>query len=454
MASKAITSHLMATILVLLGSITSAVAQTATQVKVCVKVPVTMSDEEDAMPRVMEDFGRDGDWKARGIRLDVHHYPKGPLMCLYNGPPDFTLSGSDYADGDGCSAEFDLDQINTPNTCWQIKLHSKGEIHTGSLTNKLKVRGAAGNIEEQVLNIDNADLQVSNEFAAPKETAAFRVYAILAWIMQERYLAGIDDEVFNAYIFGKKDRLDTKCPCSCAKKVDGGSCACADDSEFHMCLSQASNAKKYVIAHEYGHANLRAHLPDGFDKSCSAYRRPGDGEGYHYLTSVEQQSCAFFEGFGHFVAVSAYNRITEEDAFFHYYKKREVLLAGGGTQVEDKPWVGVNTPVPGSPFIKGYFRNRVIVEDSTFDPSDADEKSTELDWMRFLWDYITNQSHPSVAPDQEQIKDEIEAGVDFQRDNTYHAIWRGVRDFSGGGVIRYQELAPINDVCWNCAPTP
>lgn len=185
---------------------------------------------------------------------------------------------------------------------------------------------------------------------------------------------------------------------------------------------------KFLIAHEMGHWLQRAWSGYVGDSSGN-YSFPSEAACqftvpppvdynnqpiletdafYHGLRSSEYGTDAMIEGFAHFIAAAVFNDIgeadttTDEDGIFRYYKEitpgsgydlfvqrgSRVSLLGGEVEEED-----VNGTLGGE---NKWFENRCTMDAmATIDPDGMGpepsfrEASTELDWLRFFWRFMT-----------------------------------------------------------------
>ncbi len=122
---------------------------------------------------------------------------------------------------------------------------------------------------------------------------------------------------------------------------------------------------------------------------------PVGSSNLHGIRSAERSSGALIEGFAHFVAAVAFNKI-EETGEFRYYKKidpvsypdyadfvageyRLALEGGGaGTLGGQSRWVETRCPNDWA--------------------NPTREISSEIDWLRFFWQFLTSPSAPGPVP--------------------------------------------------------
>jgi hypothetical protein len=170
--------------------------------------------------------------------------------------------------------------------------------------------------------------------------------------------------------------------------------------------------RKYVIAHEVGHALIFIHGKETYGWNMydvgygafgysNAFGDLGDPQGRsagpdcewiadsHHLHSLESSNAAFEEGWAQFVATASWNSEEETDAFFHYYKD-------GADEVDME-----NGPLGG---VTAYIRNVCDCEGDALGascPGDSPMKEgwgVELDWARAFWDLHTPGGNPASTP--------------------------------------------------------
>ncbi len=186
------------------------------------------------------------------------------------------------------------------------------------------------------------------------------------------------------------------------------SCQVGDD----LYISTASNERKFLIAHETGHALYLMHR-DGEDWAANCDLNDDancftTGTTSHALHSEERQSCALSEGFAHFVSTDAFNSHGSENAIFHYYKSGYPDIVN----VENGPTGGDTAYL-----------------EAVCEPSYAG-RGVELDWLRTFWDYHTNGG---TGPNHHQIMSQLSEMHDdpgYSSNNAY-ALMSAAADADG-----------------------
>ncbi|HEU4533177.1 MAG TPA: hypothetical protein VFS00_03630, partial [Polyangiaceae bacterium] len=153
--------------------------------------------------------------------------------------------------------------------------------------------------------------------------------------------------------------------------------------------------EKFGVAHEVGHwlhAQWTAAGPgpggDPYAVSGSpaleplcAYNTPGDGPGGHALRSREHAHGAYTEGVGHFIAALAWNDPDQTEGVFKYYK--DSISNSSYDDMKNTAYV-VSLEGAGAAPLGGtsdWFHQHCQVSAG---------QAVEIDWLRFLWDYRTN----------------------------------------------------------------
>lgn len=179
------------------------------------------------------------------------------------------------------------------------------------------------------------------------------------------------------------------------------------DDKF-MELGPSSHNQKFVVAHEMGHwlsANWGVALGPGTayeygDPPSTPPAAPcrfaaGDvkdlygndidaNASSHGLRSAEWSSAAMSEGLAHFIASAAFNDISINDAdgMFHYYKLIDKILFPDCADLVDNSYKVslLGGPLGGQ---NSWTKNQCLSDFM------ADGVSSEIDWMRFYWRFLT-----------------------------------------------------------------
>lgn len=220
-----------------------------------------------------------------------------------------------------------------------------------------------------------------------------------------------------------------------------GSASVSCGGQENLSIQSANNGarRKFLIGHEVGHwfhANWGFNFSSGdyavqetSEPACNSEGIPGD----HALRSLEYQRAAFVEGFAHYMSTLAYNEhVGTHTASFHYYKDtgafydNEVVAVGDGPTGGDTNWWENGCDCPSCEGDLG----AVTVP--------AEDMSTEIDWLRALWDFRTDNG---VAPTHNQVFDVVTNYVS-QR-HTYDDL---TAEVVPGFLTRWIVAATVNGV--------
>ena len=201
-----------------------------------------------------------------------------------------------------------------------------------------------------------------------------------------------------------------------------------DDAGKRFLAPGDTTEEKYVIAHELGHAldiltngasaggvGYTSTTWDGALCSCDHVR---GANSLHCLQSKMNQAGGYLEGFAHFVATAVMNPNTKRDVPFVYYK--EVLrphwnpMARGNVKVFPPVRVKAGEPV-------AWLKNRCTKG------VEAD-RSTEYDWMTFLWGIHQRETAGSI---------DYATWMSIVRDG-----WCNGTNCTGGGTLSWR---PVRD---------
>jgi hypothetical protein len=179
-----------------------------------------------------------------------------------------------------------------------------------------------------------------------------------------------------------------------------GSCA----SGSSIWVQPSNDDRKFLVSHEVGHFVERqwgAFSPGG---ASYVYDNPHpacafDDVGLHAMRSREEATLSFREGMAHFLSLLAYNDLDDGDAVFQYYKHYQPP-APLESYAYDLIDVAADGPAPAG--------GDVAWNDAECEAHLSPEEgySVEQDWLRFLWDYLTD---PGAAPDFPLFVAQVEA---------------------------------------------
>jgi hypothetical protein len=144
--------------------------------------------------------------------------------------------------------------------------------------------------------------------------------------------------------------------------------------------------RKFNIGHEMGHMLYMKYRGGEYIFNCEDNDQGticgtlDSSHGNHAIHTKERSSCAFAEGFAHFVAADVFNDHLEQDGIFYYYKSLYDPLLN----IETGPTGGISK----------------FLEMKCMDPKEF--RGVELDWLRAFWHYHARPG-AQLRPTHEQI---------------------------------------------------
>ena len=373
----------------------------ATAYNICLRIPVTLDD----MTGQPNEVGTDGNWKARGMRVAWVRDPNGNLVA---GFPKYASSET------GC---FVL-PASQPGD-YDVGIQPVGEL---TADNRLEVFDATG---APFTYVATFDIYRSGAYVWPYERILPRMYVILAYAIQEGFRGNYDDETLTVW-YGESPF------CSGCNK------ACSENTDHsHLAICTGSTQRKFVLAHEYGHANL-ARSSDGYTNDCSY------GDSSHGMRGIEYNSCAAMEGWAHFVAADVWNSGEhsggDPTGWFVYWGNGNPLIdveagQGGCAAMSGDP-NGFRSSYADVCFSAGW------AFDENCSSGDCDGYGVELDWMRAWWDFHTDDDLAGSRPDHADLHEIVD-------DATWSAsdAWDGmVAALNGGWLTRWLDAGGWNGI--------
>jgi len=228
---------------------------------------------------------------------------------------------------------------------------------------------------------------------------------------------------FGSQIIYVQDR-----PCSSSPT---NSCNSAPGSAVQ--INPDHNQYRYAIAHEMGHFVVHRFM-GGHPLLCGAYTVNAGGEACewdlsHALHSKELSASAITEGFAQFYATAVFNRLDEQDGWFHYYKDD---YKDGAVTVVD-----MNDDLVGG--TSAYLE--------TICDGPVEGFGVELDWARQFWDYMTD---PGVKPTRLQLLEQLDMAYNqggWDLGNAAERMGDVVTTHAAGSYAdRWHDLAVENGV--------
>ena len=338
-------------------------ATAATSYEICLRIPVTLDDQTGQANEV----GTDGNWKGRGMRIAWVRDPNGNMV---GGFPKYASAET------GC---FILPATQLGD--YDVGLQPVGELAAG---NRLEVFDSTG---QPFTYVATLDIEGSGAYVWPYERILPRMYAIVAYAIQEGFRGNFNNETLTVW-YGQSP-INSGCNKAYTENTD--------HSHINICTD--STRRKFVIAHEYGHANL-ARSSDGYVNDC------GYGDSGHGMRGIEYNSCAAMEGWAHFVAADIWNDDAhsggDPTGWFVYWGAGNALInveagQGGCAAVSGDP-NGFRQRYADVCFSAGF------AFDANCASGDCDGYSAELDWMRTWWDFHTDGDLAGSRPDHADLQ--------------------------------------------------
>ena len=345
-----------------LGALSLAGTAHAATYEVCLRIPVNVTDETGTAG----ELGTDGNWIARGIYVERVRAPNGALIAGF--PLYASASTGCFTFSSSQSGEFD------------ITIQSRGQVVS---SNTITVRNSDGQIVRYTASFD---LEAgTHAYVWPNEYIMPRVYAVYAYSIQSGFRGGYSGVDLSVWL----DR-DSPCGTQC-----NSTCSVGGDSHIKLC--DGANARRFLMTHEYGHANLRQ-TSSAFNNDCS-YTSPGDASG-HQMRGLEFDSCAGMEGWANFVAAAVWNDRSgggdDTDAWLRYWGDNNGLVPAEGEV--GGCWNDYSDG--GGDYIRAFadtcFGNPDMsdINDANCAGGECIGYGNELDWMRTWWDLHTDRDLP------------------------------------------------------------
>lgn len=370
----------------------------------CLRLQVTLTDELDPVGDDDDDddsypneLGHSGNWKARGLKIS---------SMKLNGTP---LSGfPKYADpSTGCfTVEVDI----SDRTQYDLKIVSRGIVQDD---NEIIVSGDDGTPGTYTKTLILDPLDPDQVFVWPNESNYLRTYAIIAYSING-FRGTYDDELLHVWWYPNGEFGDEQVDCDLISShfTAGG--------ETNICTDLDDSAKKYVLAHEYGHCNLDLAIATyELFKDCtwpdvqSFTTTGGDGgsggttlaeDHYHGHSMVggypEWNSCAANEGWASFVAADVFTDNAhsggDPGASIKYWK--------GGLDIvdlDDGHGACAGEYLTNLAQFRSQYADVCFSDSLTWDNAsscsggDCEHVAAEVDYLRLFWDFHTDTSNYS-----------------------------------------------------------
>lgn len=169
------------------------------------------------------------------------------------------------------------------------------------------------------------------------------------------------------------------------------------------------------------------------------------------------------EGFGHFVASAAFNTLPQEDpgapeGVFRYYKEIDPETAPAYGSFVDPEGDDYQVALDGGASAVGGASRWVelqcddAVEEGDWDPpGQVTEVTSEIDWVRFYWGFLTADLAPIARPefwDVVHLVAYTQVNEPWVDTPPYGPLWQNMLDAvgdAGSGLTAYQgRMAPLD----------
>ncbi|MCI0398870.1 MAG: GEVED domain-containing protein, partial [Chloroflexi bacterium] len=330
-----------------------------------------------------EDYGLNDDgWRARGAKIRVYY--SGGLVF------------DSYLNTSGCAV---IEMNGGSGGLAHIEFDGRSRLAAGAGYNYLRRMWAWEPPDTPSPWTTATDIYgVQSGATYRPEMSGNDAFSILSYAAQERFNGGVTNE--NIYLVKAICNLTTD-----------DSCSTYYDGRHTLFIKSSQWQRKYVAGHEFGHKILA--LDANYVNDCSS------GGSGHGMNGTEYASCAAMEGWAHFVAADIWNNHSGSDnpgAIFVY-------------------WNGTVYDVE--------LQNKKCYDTWTYN-STCDGYGVEGDWMRFWWDFHTNDlpSDPGSPPNHGQLFDIID---DLVWDTGNFEVSNAFMDMlTGDMATRWDAYA-----CWN-----
>jgi hypothetical protein len=293
-------------------------------------------------------------------------------------------TGWQYADpDDGCLL------INTSNgNTYTINYRPYSKVLAGP--DELYIRQSNSNLPTYSFSVYLAPGASTHNVTGPSK-ATVRIYAAMAHAIQSFPAATSD---FRITAWNNWNGMGSQCLTPNDQgKTATRSTGCGGDININIAGDQFSgthNFRKFVIAHEYGHANLNG-ITAPNDTSCAPPNCVGGvgGPGGHRMRSEEYASGAAMEGWGHFVAADVFSDHGDVESLLQYQDDGILDFSGGGSGCP--PAASMPIFENDSTTYEDFDQDRFYI---TCTPGTTLESAygVELDWARFWWQYHESTS--------------------------------------------------------------
>lgn len=350
---------------------------------------------------------------------------------------EWTLYGINYRVEDGSSVVQNWTYADSNDGCflldaglanYTIKVRPRSTALDGN--NTVRVNNSAGSLKVHAVTTPYIGSSYFTYEVTMPSKALLRIYTVLAFSI-ERAFRG---EYENADLTAWRDP-DSSQPCRCASPCTQ---VCSSGSNPQISIVNDHHSRKFVIAHEYGHATMDIANVGGANE-CNLIDWDDAGNDGHRLRGRELSSCAATEGFAHFVAGDVFNDHNAGTGSGNPQAELKYLDDGVwnlGSGSGGCPIYALTGQVPTKSALKMYIGCAAGVNDPRV--------GTEMDWARLWWDYHEDSNKPSSPRGRSQLHNDMGAGGLWDNDDAYETVIGGL---SSSLADRFDSAAEWNGVC-------
>lgn len=404
----------------------------------CIRLPVTLGDEVGTNGEIeaelglapgtadVHEVGFTGNWIGRGIRIDSLERNGVPVAGFV---PTFADAST------GCFTQSY--QTLGGSATWTIGVKSYGRLGGN---NELRSHNSSGITSYYETDVVAPNAGGTVVVVWPTEYKLLRMYAILAYAIQEGFRGSWEDQTLRAW-YGAPGVAGAS-PCGCDDAIGFGACTCSSGGHGHMSIPDNQSDLKFVLGHEYGHRVIGDVVSFGATNNCNLDSdNDGNANTGHGMTTLEWNSCAAMEGWAHFVSADIWTEDHhaggDPQGWFRYF--------GDLVDPEAEWQAGANC----GDYIGQYADQCFPLQSrcnngNPFNPAvwDCDQVGVELDWMRTFWDYHTDDDMPGSLRSHLQLQDDIDASGGWNSNTAWNDIDAGMS--SRGQGARWQTAGDNN----------
>jgi hypothetical protein len=382
----------------------------------CLRIPVTIADTGGFAGVI---GGGTGNWIARGMKIE----------SVKVGAT--TVASNIFADDDtGC---FTVSHTAGSHV-FSLVVRSEGMVGDDNDPDMhVMAKNSSGTIGSYAVTSPSIASGGSSTFALPSEWILPRIYAIVAYAVDDGFRGWVADTSVTAWWTADGDAGGS--PCSTDDSPFSGAFSCTSGGAGHITFRDSDSARRFVLAHEWGHLTLSLAPFTYGSNNCG-----GDGHG---MRGVETTDCAAMEGWAHFVSVDTWNSGQHSGGdpvgFMKYWGGGNALInveadQGGCATMSGDTALNYQLAYADTCFQSGW------AADPACSSGDCDNRGVELDWMRAWWDYHTDGDITGTLPDHADLQSDI-GGTAWNNTNAWTIIRSNMSQ-----IARFDVVASGNGI--------